>query len=142
MSDSNAGSNRFGKIKSILTSIGLFSHCFIFNFIIMYCYLVYGVSGKGRGHGHISFIVYGLIATIINVVPLFIMSTKQFLPKASIVTALITNVLTSSFNFSLFLLYNLNFSVPADIFFFIANLFTYLIIISISIISAIVRNKD
>ena len=142
MSDSKTGTNRFGKIKNILTSIGLFSHCFIFNFIIMYCYLVYGISGKGREHGHIPFIIYSLIATIINVFPLLIMSTKKFLPKASIVTALLTNVLASSFNFSIFLLYNLNFSIPADIFFFVANLFTYLIILSISIISAIIRNKD
>lgn len=142
MSDSKTGTNCFGKIKNILTSIGLFSHCFIFNFIIMYCYLVYGISGKGKEHGHISFIIYGLIATIINVLPLLIMSGKKCIPKASILTALITNVLASSFNLSIQLTYNFNFSHPVERFFFIANLITYLIIISGSIVSAILRNKE
>lgn len=129
-------------IKAILASIGLFAHCFLINFFIFCCFLAYGISGKGREHGYIPFIVYGLIAAIINVAPLLIMSNKRFIPKASIVTALITNVLASSLNFSIHMYaYNFDFSNNFDVFFFIANLLTYIITVSFSIISAVIKNK-
>jgi len=84
-------SYHFSKGKTALISIGLLVHCFMCDLLLGAFYFAYGLSHSCGNDGYLPYLVTSVVISIVNVLPIIILSSKQLIPKISSIISFSSN---------------------------------------------------
>ena len=98
-------SYHFSKGKTALISMGLLAHCFMCDLLLGAFYFSYGLS-----HGYSPYLVLSVVISLVNVLPIIILSAKHLIPKISTIISFASNaVFCSLILYEIFSLCNFGF---------------------------------
>ncbi len=136
-------SYNFSKSKTALISIGLLVHCFMCDSLLGMFYFAYGLSNSCGNDGYPPYLVSSIIISLVNVLPIIILSAKHLIPKISSIISFLSNtVFCIWILYKLFSLYNFGFDQDLhDLPFLIIIIVTSVIVIFGSLVAMIVNFK-
>ncbi len=128
----------FSKGKTSLISIGLLAHCFMCDLLLGAFYFSYGLS-----HGYSPYLVLSVVISLVNVLPIIILSAKHLIPKISTIISFASNaVFCGLILYEIFSLYNFGFDHDLDnLPFLITIIVTSAIVILGSLVAMIANLK-
>lgn len=136
-------SYQFSKGKTALISIGLLVHCFMCDLLLGMFYFAYGLSHSCGNDGYPPYLVLSVVISLVNVLPVIILSAKHLIPKISIIISFASNaVFCSLILYEIFSLYNFGFDQDLDnLPFLITIIVTSAIVVFGSLAAMIIKLK-
>lgn len=106
-------SYQFSKGKTALISIGLLVHCFMCDLLLGMFYFAYALSHSCGNDGYPPYLVLSVVTSLVNVLPIIILSAKHLIPKISTIISFASNAVFCSL--ILYEIFSLNFGFDQDL---------------------------
>lgn len=136
-------SYHFSKGKTALISIGLLVHCFMCDLLLGMFYFAYGLSHSCGNDGYPPYLVLSVVTSLVNVLPIIILSAKHLIQKISSIFSFASNAVFCSWILYVhFSLYNFGFDQDLDnLPFLITIIVTSAIVVFGSLTAMIIKLK-